>query len=109
MSLQGQPETSMQGRLLTLNVPCPNFFLIDTIMIGHQNLLVGGPCDAWLFAPQFAPVAFDAPVITPALSWRIEGRYTGIVPPALWYREEFHLSATLRGPAKVGPLPGYDR
>ena len=96
--LARQPTVAFQPRRLTVNAPCPGFFLYDVIRIANEALTVGGPGDAHLFHPLFENGTLDLPPIHPALQFSMTGHYTGLVPHGMRRGDRFHLVASLQGP-----------
>lgn len=100
---------AMQPRMLVANVPCPNFVVLDDVIVDGTCLkpfLKDGrmtPCDAFAFSPARADSPEDEELGAPLCDHgaSMVGRYTGLVPEGYHVGSTFPLCVTLQGPAEL--------
>lgn len=102
LALQGQPDTTIRPKRLTMNAPAPMFATITDIKIANVSVSVGaGIQDAFDYNAQGVGQSLDLPTISPANRVTISGNYLGFVPPGYTNGTAVTFTATFKGPATI--------
>ena len=96
----GSPATTLRVKKIVINVPCPGFLYLSTLLTANVATTVGGVEDAWAYSAQSC-VEVDYPTLSPSQKVTLSGNYTGLVLRPYRRGADYQITATLFGPSTI--------
>lgn len=96
-----QPDTNFRPQRVTMNAPNYGFATISEIKVANVSVTVGGTNDAYQFNANGVGQHLDMPTLSPSNRARVQGNYTGYVPPGYTQGLSYIFCASFTGPASI--------
>lgn len=98
--MSDSPATTIRVKRVIVNVPCPGFLYLSTLLTANVSTAVGGSEDAWAYSA-FSNVEVDYPTLPPSQKLTVSGHYTGLC--VLPYRKNtrFLIAVSVFGPSTI--------